>query len=265
MPVFKYDALDLVPCDFDWGDNADGEPWSVPIPNPEDWDEDEQKQFLDDWGFGAEVTDPVETIYEALQESLEPMMNYYYPLPSQENRDPAELQKDLLDVCGCVIVVELHGDPVLALSGGGMDLTWDIVGAYHALGYFPPVHYARDLPKFAGMGFDDAWTREVFAACYGAVQAAKERMTWGISSVEQTWAWMLDHTTDLPTTLDAIRERLPELIERGTPMINVKEPKYLFDYVGDGVCWHVHQEMSWVFATKDDTSPILLGLLKPTP
>ena len=75
-----------------------------------------------------------------------PMMNFFYPLPSGAH-DPAALA--YLPVC----LVTLNDEPGLALTGGGMDLSWEICEAYMRLGYLPPVHFA-DLPHMAGKRLD---------------------------------------------------------------------------------------------------------------
>ena len=43
-------------------------------------------------------------------------------------------------------MVEVDGEFGLALAGGGMDMSWDIVAAYVTLGPLPPIHFA-DLPN----------------------------------------------------------------------------------------------------------------------
>lgn len=81
-----------------------------------------------------------------------PMMNYWYPLDestysSWSKFDPKDAALKLADLPLCV--VEVDGQYGLALTGGGMDLSWDICKAFVALGYLPPAHFA-DLPNFAG-------------------------------------------------------------------------------------------------------------------
>lgn len=77
-----------------------------------------------------------------------PMMNYWYPVNERMDQwsrfDPktAALQVDHVPLC----VVEVDGQYGLALTGGGMDLSWEICAGYVALGMCPPVHFA-DLPN----------------------------------------------------------------------------------------------------------------------
>jgi hypothetical protein len=75
-----------------------------------------------------------------------PMMNYFYPLGHDMDSSKALKLADL-PVC----LVELDGECGLALTGGGMDLSWEICEAYIALGLLPPVHFCN-LPAMSGRG-----------------------------------------------------------------------------------------------------------------
>lgn len=85
-----------------------------------------------------------------------PMMSYYYPLPDGFRnwgehpfpRDEYAAADALRDVPLCVVRIDGDGYG-LALTGGGMDLSWEIAEAFALLGYLPPVHFA-DLPGMAG-------------------------------------------------------------------------------------------------------------------
>ena len=74
------------------------------------------------------------------------MMNYYYPLEDEFDQDDA---KKLLDLNLCLVYFEKQDFYALALTGGGMDLSWDIIEAHIRLGYYPPLHFRP--PRFAGM------------------------------------------------------------------------------------------------------------------
>ena len=77
-----------------------------------------------------------------------PMMNYFYPVSDYTPGDMEEwaAKLDGLPLC----VVELDGERGLALTGGGMDLSWEIAEAFIRLGYYPPTWI--DLPAMAGRG-----------------------------------------------------------------------------------------------------------------
>lgn len=106
----------------------------------EDWTEDAARKCVD-----ACQDDP--SVYE-------PCMSIRWPLPNL-HYSPEGAQSILeCDVGhlrpGCVIVTLIDGEPFLALAGGGMDCSDQIVAAYIALGYYPPA--ALRLPTFAGSG-----------------------------------------------------------------------------------------------------------------
>lgn len=105
-----------------------------------------------------------------------PMMNYFYPLPDFDGSHNSALV--LADLPLCLVSLRDDGSQGeeqwgLALTGGGMDLSWEICAAYIALGYFPPVHFC-DLPQMAGRG-QSAKDRRIIAACRKSLQARKQR------------------------------------------------------------------------------------------
>lgn len=170
VDTLRNDLIDAKPEDYDWSEGF-GETWDIVAPfsamdaddlcnfieertghapdgwveTPEGWrlmakaDEEDEENALRDQCWDCMETD-----------DFAPMMNYYYPAPDQ---DAAVMQATLHGVVPLVVVL-LRGEPVLALSGGGMDLSWEICEAYMHLGYLPPVHFARNLPRMAGRGPD---------------------------------------------------------------------------------------------------------------
>jgi len=88
-----------------------------------------------------------------------PMMNYYYPVKID---DCEEAAKAIAHLPLCVIEFE-DGTTALALTGGGMDLSWEICEAFIAIGYWPPVHFC-DLPEMGGRGKSDK-DRQIMEAC----------------------------------------------------------------------------------------------------
>lgn len=77
-----------------------------------------------------------------------PMMDYYYPLPGFD-MDVEDAAKAIVDLPLCIVHFNENDEYALALTGGGMNLSWHICTAYLKLGYMPPLHFA-ELPKFAG-------------------------------------------------------------------------------------------------------------------
>jgi hypothetical protein len=77
-----------------------------------------------------------------------PMMNYFYPVSDYTRGGMEDWAATIADLPLCV--VELDGERGLALTGGGMDLSWEIAEAYVRLGYYPPSWL--ELPAMSGRG-----------------------------------------------------------------------------------------------------------------
>jgi len=74
-----------------------------------------------------------------------PMMNHFYPC---DFGDADEAARAIAHLPLCVVVME-DGETGFALTGGGMDLTWEIADAYISCGFLPPFAYTQ-LPRMAG-------------------------------------------------------------------------------------------------------------------
>ncbi len=107
-----------------------------------------------------------------------PMMNYAYPIHLD---DAAGAQATLMGAVVPLCVVEIGGDPFLALTGGGMDLSWSICEAYVALGLLPPAHFAGKLPNQG-----DPWLErpDVLDACVRSLQLAA---SWASRDLERLY------------------------------------------------------------------------------
>jgi len=101
-----------------------------------------------------------------------PMMNYCYPL--EYGFEVPDNIKEILDEAGAITLIRKTDDDryYLALSGGGMDLSWDICRAYMLLGYLPPLIFCS-LPRFAGMNLNKIRNKKVIQACKEATRHAK--------------------------------------------------------------------------------------------
>jgi hypothetical protein len=92
-----------------------------------------------------------------------PMMNYLYALP--ETPDDEAIIEALADLPLCIVTLTdaLDGeDTFLALTGGGMNMSWHIIMAYVRLGYLPPAYFTP--PLFVGMRLTDE-RRFLLEAC----------------------------------------------------------------------------------------------------
>ncbi len=166
----RTDAIAARPVDFDWSKGI-GERWELVYPDPEKWTDKYRREWWGEHSTGEGADDDEAAELDALRDLIqenpsgyEPMMSYYYPLPGFDgDASAAQATLDNAGVGAC-IVAEVDGAAVLALAGGGMDLSWDICRAYIALGYYPPVHYAGKLPKMAGES-DTATAAVCLEAC----------------------------------------------------------------------------------------------------
>jgi hypothetical protein len=107
-----------------------------------------------------------------------PMMNYFYPCPFRGSME------DAAEAIGetCLCVVELgDGTRGLALTGGGMNLSWQIARAFVALGFLPPAHIR--LPRMAGWeNYGDA--AYMLKVCKASQEVMARRASWGLADLE---------------------------------------------------------------------------------
>lgn len=142
-------ALDIQPVSYDWADHVGDGSW-------ESYEVSECEECgVSLIGRGGEAHKELDSDSNCdgnvpLNEG--PMMNYFYALPCF-NQDSEEAAKKLKDAALCLVhfydATDEDQEYALALTGGGMDMTWDICWAFIALGYVPPRHFWR-LPKMAG-------------------------------------------------------------------------------------------------------------------
>jgi hypothetical protein len=175
----------------------------LPEPNPFDMNREEMTELLNEVSIEVDDKDSDETLLNAIIENINdgtiygledwhqvveevmqdnpddfsPMMNYYYPLPNF-SMDPAKAQAILHRDGGAVCVVLVGDEPALALTGGGMDMSWDICEAFILLNYYPPFRFT-DLPKFAGEKLTPK-NKRVIDAC---IETAEILQNWSTQRV----------------------------------------------------------------------------------
>lgn len=169
------DAIDVTPQTIDWqeamGENMEG--WrsfecstcdgcgrSVVVSSP---GECECREAMPTVYIANESGDDsdgeVDNECDATVYNEGPQMNYFYPVRLSDCEDAARL---IARLPLCVVEFE-DGRTGLALTGGGMDLSWEICEAFIALGYFPPLHFC-DLPRMSDRGKSDK-DKATIAAC----------------------------------------------------------------------------------------------------
>lgn len=165
----RNDTIDVKPVDFNFGEGY-----------TETWEYLESCECPE---CGAIVTGRDECPNEECDceyagESNEgPMMNYYYPLPKLYKPTEDDAEK-LVNLPLCLVIFLDDDTWALALTGGGMDLSWEICAGFIALGFLPPVHFSR-LPNMAGMKATER-NMEIVAACK---RSAEIEINWANSTI----------------------------------------------------------------------------------
>lgn len=111
-----------------------------------------------------------------------PTMNYFYPLHSASyDRMSSEDALKLAGLPLCLVYFEETETWGLALTGGGMDLSWEICEGFMRLGFLPPAHFAGGLPAMAGMKLN-ARNRWILSGCRKSLQL---RAQWAKSDLRR--------------------------------------------------------------------------------
>ena len=121
--------------DFDWADSYDDE---LGQHRYEVWEYDrcpECQQLTDTSGICE--NEECERHGQQVKTLEGPMMNYYWPFDELTDFDPDEAAKKIVDLPLCVVQIdeETYG---LALTGDGMDLSWEIAEAFTRIDLLPP-------------------------------------------------------------------------------------------------------------------------------
>lgn len=115
-----------------------------------DADPDHDGELLDQLGQWSRIIDLSQ---ESTYSAEGPMMSSYWPVSEEDSLDENELARlaaKIADLPLCVVYVD--GTVGLALTGGGMDLSWEIAEAFIRIGYYPPTGLGT-LPQTAGMEY----------------------------------------------------------------------------------------------------------------
>lgn len=144
-------------------------------------DYDFSKGYAEKWEVGFEQTEE-----EMENEEWMPMMNYYYPLP-KDFKPWDNIKKDLSPNTTLIYFTD-EDKYAIALTGGGMNLTWNIAESYINLGYLPPLDYC-DLPRMAGMRMKPK-SKKIIFACRRTLDVTKNRAVLHESKLNEVEAWL---------------------------------------------------------------------------
>lgn len=181
------DDLDAKPLVYHFA-NADNEDWHIVYPDPESWTPHQRELYIAEyWSdirystnlsqreYTARVNDGEAYLLEDYllgdPDRFHPLMDYLYPVHSRY--DPAESAALLHTghVNLTYVYIETHNDHFMALTGAGMDFSWDICRGYMLLGQLPPVHFC-DLPDMGPTTYD----HHVVNACMRSLDISLRRI-----------------------------------------------------------------------------------------
>ena len=124
---------------------------------------DEQSRYYDfsrpDWGLAVPLTDE-----EYNNEEYFPIYNRIYPLGQY-----FDIPEDFREKLNNMTIIRLCDDYHLALTGCGMNLTWQICESYLNLGYYPPVEMT-ELPCMSARGTSEK-DQHIVKACIHSLES----------------------------------------------------------------------------------------------
>lgn len=116
-----------------------------------------------------------------------PQMNYFYPARFNMSCEDAARLIAAVPLC----VVDLDGETGLALTGGGMDLSWEIAHAHMLLGMLPPIQ--RRLPRMAGrFGARERW---IVSGMRASLRVKAGWVRSGLRDLRELVAWYEERAT----------------------------------------------------------------------
>lgn len=122
-----------------------------------------------------------DAVFAGIADSDGPMTNFWYPYDFRDDLVEAAAKIAHLPLA----VVEVEGAKGLALTGAGMDFSWEICEAFVRLGFLPPTHFAR-LPGMAGRG-ESARDKVIIAACKRAFRVAQKNLQYDLDSLTRLY------------------------------------------------------------------------------
>jgi hypothetical protein len=138
--------------------------------------------------YGDEINEWRDACQEWIDENdsdYHPTMNYLWPLADYSGDGQAD--QLVLDLWGGpIVLVEVAGNSYLAMSGGGMDLSWHIARAYMLLGHLPPADVVQN-GLTGGREFDSqVLTRWVLEGCRRSLDCVIFRADRGLARIAST-------------------------------------------------------------------------------
>jgi hypothetical protein len=144
-----YNFIDAGSESYDWSEGY-AESWDIIRPDASQFSESEiiaAAELYDIEIADFEHNELIENIQNEIwiDSQYEPMMNYYVDLGNYNAQEIAQKFNN-----SCFTVIEFDtGNIGLALTGGGMDMSWSMARAFINAGYLPP-QYISQLPGMSG-------------------------------------------------------------------------------------------------------------------
>lgn len=193
----NHSVVSLIPVNYDFGSNEFGNDWEeVEVLECEECHEQMVSSFTyngekhcnyDDFG-GGDAPDCEGTLVG----SDGPMMNYFYPLPGLDLKDAYEAAKKIDGLNLCIIWFPMEEKCGMALTGAGMDFSWEICEAYMQLGFVPPYHFASDMDSDAsGMTEVREW---VIEGCRESIDTVLVRAKSALTRLDMTEKLLRERT-----------------------------------------------------------------------
>ena len=144
--------------------------------------------YAETWEIALELTESEEE-----NEEFVPMMNYIYPLGDTEwferdmqNKFGSDWRKKVKSRLSNTTLIYMIEDEkyYLALTGGGMDLSWEICESYINLGYNPPTHFCN-LPRMADMDYNSVKNKRTINACKESLDAVRHQTSYTYDALNE--------------------------------------------------------------------------------
>lgn len=107
-----------------------------------------------------------------------PQMNYFWVIPHEIDAEEVARKISHLSLC----LVRFHDEWGFALTGGGMDLSWDIAEGYMQADCLPPARL--ELPAFSGSNFKKPRAQWVIAGSKASQTARISRARSALRSLK---------------------------------------------------------------------------------
>lgn len=151
------------------------------VPDPTKEDRETYKLGKgDDWDNGEQGS------FE-YRDSFVPMMNSLWPVDLAYRRCASEAAALMNEYAGATSLVTIGDDYYIAMTGGGMNLSWHIAAAYVCCGSIPPLNILESL-KGSPFRLSDKINREIVRAAREAVRFMRSKAKRLAIDVKETGA-----------------------------------------------------------------------------